>query len=503
VVDRKTVEIAVDSRGVVAGLKEADKAFDQTARKADKAEKEVKQVGQTSHEAGRNMSAAFAATGGGLAITHGLEGIATGFKSGNSAMAAFAASQALLDLGRFAEDMKGVTEATGGATTVFGTLGAVMKAHPLMTIAAVLATAAGFMAAFGQETSEATEEVDRLADAMNKLQISEQTRQMLQLDPQQQQRLQQIEQVSDVFLSRMGSDQPMTYGEMSKMLGVPTQALARLGGAKLPELAQQQAGPTSIFGGLFRATGGQYPQLGEREFKNVEVDRRAATAILRTLHQDIQQQIQKATQDGKLPTSVTAGAAGPAGAAAALGPMGPPLPPGYERYADPSLLPFPQGRRAFTKPEMMGPFLPPGWSPYADPSLLPSIGSMAYPGRYNPDPQPLTGGAAPGTGLLGFGIDRMMEASIKLADYQREQADLAEQRMNELVALGEDFGATIGDAFFRVAEGTATARQAAAELVRMFAQMAATGIFRQIGGTIGGAFAPTQTQATANAAPES
>ena len=115
----------------------------------------------------------------------------------------------------------------------------------------------------------------------------------------------------------------------------------------------------------------------------------------------------------------------------------------------------------------------------------------------------MQGGAAPGTGMLGFGMDRMMQASIALADYQREQADLAKQRMDELVALGEDFGATIGDAFFRVAEGTATARQAAAELVRMFAQMAATGIFKQIGGTIGGAFAPTQTQATANAAPES
>jgi len=101
--------------------------------------------------------------------------------------------------------------------------------------------------------------------------------------------------------------------------------------------------------------------------------------------------------------------------------------------------------------------------------------------------------------MLGFGMDRMMQASLALADYQREQADLAKQRMDELVALGEDFGATIGDAFFRVAEGTATARQAAAELVRMFAQMASTGIFRQIGKSIGSAFAPTPTQELDNA----
>jgi len=55
------------------------------------------------------------------------------------------------------------------------------------------------------------------------------------------------------------------------------------------------------------------------------------------------------------------------------------------------------------------------------------------------------------------------------------------------------FGQTIGDAFFRVAEGTMTAKQALAELVRMFAQMGAQRVFGQLGGA---AFGATQTQGT-------
>jgi hypothetical protein len=463
VVDRKTVEIAVDSRGVVAGLKEADKAFDQTARKADKAEKEVKQVGQTSHEAGRNMSAAFAATGGGLAITHGLEGIATGFRSGNSAMSAFAASQALLDLGRFAEDMKGVTQAAGGATSIFGTLGAVMKAHPLMTIATVLAGAAAAMAIFSDDTGEAADEFDRLAESMEKVRISRQAAELLgvsQLSAAQRQQ-QGVRGAAEAFVTGGA-----TYGGMAGALGVPMQELLRLqqvGGAALPtEPVFRRVGGAGQFGAS---------RMEEVPFAEQQVTREAAQAILRTLYRQLESETKQLQAKG--------GTA--AGAGAALGG------PGFDIFA------VGQAGGAFARD---GTVYPAGFG--TGQALMRQPG---MPGTFGYQPAALTGGAAPGTGMLGFGMDRMMQASLALADYQREQADLAKQRMDELVALGEDFGATIGDAFFRVAEGTATARQAAAELVRMFAQMASTGIFRQIGKSIGSAFAPTPTQETANAAP--
>ncbi len=46
-----------------------------------------------------------------------------------------------------------------------------------------------------------------------------------------------------------------------------------------------------------------------------------------------------------------------------------------------------------------------------------------------------------------------------------------------------------------------TARQAMAELVRQFAQMAAQSAFRGIGAQVFGGFGPTQTQTTANNLP--
>ena len=70
--------------------------------------------------------------------------------------------------------------------------------------------------------------------------------------------------------------------------------------------------------------------------------------------------------------------------------------------------------------------------------------------------------------------------------------------MRQLIAQGEQFGMVIGDAFFRVAEGTMTAKQALGELVRMFAQMGAQSVFRSIGGDIASGFNPTQTQTTDN-----
>ena len=84
-----------------------------------------------------------------------------------------------------------------------------------------------------------------------------------------------------------------------------------------------------------------------------------------------------------------------------------------------------------------------------------------------------------------------------MAAQQQSMAE-ANQHMQELIMQGEQFGQTIGDAFFRIAEGTMTARQAMAELVRQFAQMASSSIFRQIGGAVGGSFGATQTQAGQN-----
>ena len=49
------IEIGADTRGLTTSLAQADRALDQTAKKADRAEKEVKEMGRSSQQAGANM----------------------------------------------------------------------------------------------------------------------------------------------------------------------------------------------------------------------------------------------------------------------------------------------------------------------------------------------------------------------------------------------------------------------------------------------------------------
>ena len=119
------------------------------------------------------------------------------------------------------------------------------------------------------------------------------------------------------------------------------------------------------------------------------------------------------------------------------------------------------------------------------------------PGTFGYQP-PSGPGLSGGMGMVGYGINMGMQTLTQMQAFANEQALEAENRMRELVSLGETFGQTIGDAFFRVAEGTMTARQAMAELVRQFAQMAAQSAFRGIGAQVFGGFGPTQTQTNAN-----
>jgi len=300
-----TLEIAVDARGVATGLEQANRALDQTAQKADRAEREVEQLGQSAHVAGRDMSAAFAATGGGLAITHGLEGISSGFRSGNSAMAAFAASQALLDLGRFAEDMKSVSAATGQATTVFGTLGTIIKAHPLMTIATVLAGAAAAMAIFTSDTEEAANEFERLGQAMEKVRLGRGAAQLLGLSQLTEAQAAQ-QGVRDVATQFMAG--PMTYGQMATALGIgPVRnllALQQAGGAGLPEAEFRQVGGGGRLGAITQA---QIPVAEQR------VTREAARAILRTLYRNLEQEAKSLQATGQPPSALPSVAGGTIG----------------------------------------------------------------------------------------------------------------------------------------------------------------------------------------------
>jgi len=451
-----TLEIAVDARGVEQGLRQANKALDETAQKADRAEREVKQMGQASHVAGRDMGAAFAATGGGLAITHGLEGISSGLRSGNSAMAAFAASQALLDLGRFAEDMKSVSAATGGAGSALGKLGLIMKAHPLMTIATVIAGAAATMALFGGETEQAADEMERLGDAMKQAEASQFSQRLLGLSQDPGVRMRQA--AVQTAGTKLGTGEIRTFDQLARALGTTTQDLqSRVmsgmpgGGLNLPS--------------TFNPATQKYMELGA-----VGVPTNVAQFLLRQFYEEIGKEARSPS------TQAAAQVAAKTAAAAATG--------------QPFTFDFPAAGAPFTRGGVLYP------QGYGTGEML--MRRPGDPGTFGYQP-PSGPGLSGGMGMVGYGINMGMQTLTQMQAFANEQALEAKQAMDELVAQGQQFGQTIGDAFFRVAEGTMTARQAMAELVRQFAQMAAQSAFRGIGGQLFGSFAPTQTQATADA----
>lgn len=78
------------------------------------------------------------------------------------------------------------------------------------------------------------------------------------------------------------------------------------------------------------------------------------------------------------------------------------------------------------------------------------------------------------------------------AQVNQENTERALRAMDELVAKGEQFGATIGNAFFNVASGTQTARQALQSLIADFARLASQQAFARFFGTAFGATAPQQ-----------
>jgi hypothetical protein len=79
-------------------------------------------------------------------------------------------------------------------------------------------------------------------------------------------------------------------------------------------------------------------------------------------------------------------------------------------------------------------------------------------------------------------------------DMQREAAMQANRDMEELLAKGRAFGETIGDAFYNVASGAQSARQAIVALLSDLGRMASRQAFGALGQSIAGGFGQTSNQ---------
>jgi len=461
-----TLELGVDARGVRQGLAEAERALDQTGKKAQQTEAAVKRMGTTAQASGNNLSAAFAATGGGLSVTRGLVSISDGFKSANVGMAAFAASQALLDVGRLAADMKAVSSATGATGGAFSKLGAIIKANPLLTIATVIAGAATAMGLFGKETKEAADEWDRIGKSIRSARLSEQVKSFLGISTTTA-RQKQVTGLEDLLESQFAQKGSRTLGQIASSSGFSIDQVRR---AQLYTGGVTEMNPTRTVMGI----GSDMSRLGRtsgvrRELLQLEdqvVSDEAAKNILGKLYADLSKSVLRQSELEKQGGSPnTSFSANPARS----------FYPGYDNAAL-------QERRRL-----------------AQFRTEQRQGSAIVFGQ---------GALGPNQFDVNFGGTSTAGDLIRQSPAEREQIDAAirnrnieesQRAMDELVQTGREFGATIGDAFFNVASGTQSARQALAALVADFARAASRQAFAGIFGAAASGFGATPKQKAADA----
>lgn len=156
-----TLELLIDATGMQRGAAVAKTALDSVTATAGKTATEVQR-------AGSNLSGAFQLTGGGVQIASGISQTAKAFGELNTAAGLFNASRTLLEIGNTARDFGQLRGAVGGAATVFGTLGAVIRANPIGAVATAIGLAATAFAAFSSGAKQAVVDYQALADEIRK-----------------------------------------------------------------------------------------------------------------------------------------------------------------------------------------------------------------------------------------------------------------------------------------------------------------------------------------------
>ena len=482
----------------VEGADAAKAAFEKVGQSAKKAGQDAETGTKKVTASGQAINAAFAGTGGALSVASGIQSTTAALKNFNAEGAALSGATLILDIGRMGKDFRDMGEGVSGATSMFGKLTAVMKANPILAVSTAIAAVAGALALFRKETSEAVKEQEKLAKAMREVQMSAAGQTFLGLTPGQEvqkAQLNAISQLAAVFgdydpllgrvdpqTRRQREDLPnLTYEDVAGRLGAPFTAgsLRQMGidllGDQHPERIGRRIG--TVDASMRSAAIAQDPK----------VPREVARVILRKIFDDLNQQLSAQATD-----------------VAKLGPVG---------FGGASVTTAVQGT------ELFAPDLPPAGGPFMrGGTLFPAgygTGSMLMRRQGDPGtfgfqpfvPQPLSpseygtgqfllrpGGSMPipssDLGLFSSGQYQgapfMTGEERERVEAERRQAALvaAQQEMIELIAKGREFGQTIGDAFMRIADGTSTAKQAMAELVRMFAQVAAREAFASMGSAL-------------------
>ena len=284
-----TLELVVDATRAVSGSQQAEAALGRVKTAAEA-------TGKAVADSGARMSAAFQASGGTIQVAGGIAQTAKAFADLNVQAGLFNTSRLLLEVGKTAQDFRELRGQVGGVGTVLQTLGAIIRANPILTLATAVGAIAGAMSLFGSETKKAADAYDQLGNSFRKAQLDAKTAAYLGVpytpDLAQQQR--------DVFSM---VQQAQTSGQ-----GINFQTLGEFGYGNLAAnyLAEfgtsSQRGPASYYmqtGGVARTGMRAVPGLQmmqpysytEPGFPDVQLSAGQTQEVLRILNDRLRQQM--------------------------------------------------------------------------------------------------------------------------------------------------------------------------------------------------------------------
>lgn len=305
-----TLELVVDATRAVSGSQQAEAALGRVKTAAEA-------TGKAVADSGARMSAAFQASGGSIQVAGGIAQTAKAFADLNVQAGLFNTSRLLLEVGKTAQDFRELSQgiqqttttydvygtkittaaaATGRLQSVMMTLGAVVRANPILTLATAVGAIAGAMSLFGSETKKAADAYDQLGNSFRKAQLDARTAAYLGVqykpDLAQQQR-----DVFSMVQQAQTSGQGLTLQQLQEF-GLGTQAtrfLAQRGEGRGRDLAQE-----------YMRTGGitterrNIGQLGgvstefQRGMPQYQLTPAETQAFMRNVYGDVSQRMQAA-----------------------------------------------------------------------------------------------------------------------------------------------------------------------------------------------------------------
>lgn len=253
-----SLELAIQSQGVKQGGAETRSELDQIIQKGAQTEQAMGRISQTATTTGASMREAFGASRGGINLARGIQGVTDAFNAATEgsksfATAGLAAAGVLTQISRTAEDWRNMSTAVTSTqrvmreaqrdvfgivtgfkdvvvtqrevTTGFGALWGVMRANPVLAVAAGITTLSALMSAFAAATAKTASEWDKLGEAMQSAKLNQQAAAFLGMDqtPAMRQQLDQLFQAT--ALSKRG--ETGTLGALATASGIGNAEVAR------------------------------------------------------------------------------------------------------------------------------------------------------------------------------------------------------------------------------------------------------------------------------------